>query len=136
MKRLVIAGLAAVTLAAPFAGAAQAQPRGNAYGYGNGVYAPQGWNPIERRIQQLDTRIDRGVQRGDLTRREAVNLRRDLQGLIRLERQYALSGRQLTYAERADLDRRFDALSQRVRYERRDPDQRGDRRDNRGNRGY
>ena len=130
MKRLVIAGLAAVTLAAPFAGAAQAQSRGY-------IQAPASWQPIERRIAQIDTRFDRGVQRGDLTRREATQLRRDLTSLVRLERQYTLSGRGLDYREQADLNRRFDVLAQRVRFERRDGEDRGDRRyDDRGDRRY
>ena len=120
MKRLVIAGLAAVTLAAPFAGAAQAQSRGY-------IQAPAGWQPVERRIDQIDRRIDRGVQRGDLTRREAGLLRRDLDSLVRLERHYTYTGRGLDYREQADLNRRFDGLAQRVRFERRDPEERGDR---------
>jgi hypothetical protein len=120
MKRLVIAGLAAVTLAAPFAGAAQAQHRGY-------IQAPPYWDPIERRIAQLDQRIERGLYRGHLTRREAYFLRRDLQGLIQLERQYQYSGYGLSYRERADLDYRFNALAQRVRFERRDPERRRDR---------
>jgi hypothetical protein len=116
MNRHLIAGLAAVTLATSFAGAASAQQR---------------WDPIQNRIERLDTRIDRGVRQGDLTRREAVNLRRDLDALVRLEGQYTYSGRGLDYRERADLDRRFDILQQRIRYERRDPEQRGDRRGDR-----
>ena len=135
MKRQVIAGLAAVTLAATFAGAAQAQPYGqgygygpgHGYGYGHGIQAPREWHPIERRIMHIDRQIERGLQRGDLTRREAVFLRRDLDSLIRLERQYAYTGRGLSYAEMADLDRRFDVLAQRVRFERRDPEGRWDR---------
>ena len=129
MKRQVIAGLAAVTLAATFAGAAQAQHYGNGqgYGYGHGVQAPREWHPIEHRIHQIDRRIERGIQRGDLTRREAAFLRRDLNGLIQLERQYSYTGRGLSYREMADLDQRFDVLAQRVRFERRDPEQRGDR---------
>lgn len=114
MKRLLIAASAAVTIAASFAGAAQAQ------GY------PRGWDPINSRIERLDTRIDRGISRGDLTRREAALLRRDLNGVAQLEYRYVRNG--LTRAEQADLNRRFDVLAQRIRYERRDPEQRNYRR--------
>lgn len=105
LTTLTLIGASALTLAA---GAASAQPYQN----------QRGWDPIDRRFEQLDRRIDRGVQRGDLTRNEALRLRGEFRQLIRLERQYSRDG--LSYRERADLDRRFDRLSAQIRWDRRD----------------
>ncbi|MGE0597577.1 MAG: hypothetical protein AB7P07_14535 [Hyphomonadaceae bacterium] len=79
----------------------------------------QYWQPINQRQAQLDQRIDVGVRNGSLTRNEAVRLRTEFRDIARLEARYRASNG-LSYSERADLDRRFDALSQRVRYERND----------------
>jgi hypothetical protein len=84
-----------------------------------------GWQPINQRQAQLDHRIDIGVRNGSLTRREASVLRAEFNQIARLESNYRRDG--LSMRERADLDRRFDNLSQRIRYERND---RQDRRDN------
>jgi hypothetical protein len=84
-----------------------------------------GWQPINQRQAQLDHRIDIGVRNGSLTRREASVLRAEFNQIARLESNYRRDG--LSMRERADLDRRFDNLSQRIRYERTD---RQDRRDN------
>jgi hypothetical protein len=84
-----------------------------------------GWQPINQRQAQLDHRIDIGVRNGSLTRREASVLRAEFNQIARLESNYRRDG--LSMRERADLDRRFDSLSQRIRYERND---RQDRRDN------
>lgn len=82
-----------------------------------------GWQPINARQAQLDQRIDVGVRNGALTRREAVSLRAEFNDIARLEAQYRRSNG-LSNWERADLDRRFDALSARIRYERNDRDDR------------
>lgn len=101
---------------------------GYGYGYGYGHDYDRGWQPIHRRVDNLDRRIDQGVRSGALTRREASGLRAELNALVRLERQYSRNG--LSRHEARDLDRRFDRLSQRVRLERRDYDRRDyDRRD-------
>jgi hypothetical protein len=76
------------------------------------------WQAIDRRQAQLDQRIDAGVRSGQLTDAEAVRLRAEFQEISRLERRYRADG--LSSAERADLDRRFDALASRIRDERRD----------------
>ncbi len=101
------AAVGALTLAAPAA----------AQSYG-------GWQPINQRQAQLDHRIDQGVRNGALTRREASNLRAEFNQIARIEADYRRNG--LSAWERADLDRRFDNLSARIRYER------NDRQDNRG----
>lgn len=85
----------------------------------------QGWQSINQRQAQLDQRIDVGVRNGSLTRNEAVRLRAEFNDLARLEARYR-AGDGLSYGEREDLDRRFDALSQRIRYERNDRQDRGD----------
>lgn len=82
----------------------------------------QSWQSINQRQDNLDRRIDQGVRNGALTRGEAVRLRAEFNDLVRLEARYRRDG--LHYGERVDLDRRFNLLSQRIRYERRDDDDR------------
>jgi len=109
MKTIIIALAAATALSA---GAASAQ----GYGYG------REWMPIEQRLERLDNRIDQGVRSGQLTRREAYQLRAQFNGIVRLEARYSRNG--LNNWERADLDRRFDNLSAQIRMARRDDDRR------------
>jgi hypothetical protein len=93
----------------------------------------QSWQSINARQERLDQRIDVGVRNGSLTRNEAVRLRAEFHDLVRLEARYRASYG-LSFSERQDLDRRFDNLSQRIRFERND---RQDRRwDGRGDRGW
>jgi len=93
-------------------------PRFGEQGWG---YGSQGqWVSISRRQAWLERRISQGEQQRTLTRSEAGVLRRELSMLITLERRYSAGG--LSVRERADLDRRFDALSMRIRLERRDDD--------------
>lgn len=84
----------------------------------------QMWQSINQRQAQLDARIDAGVRDGSLTRQEAFRLRGEFNDLARLEASYRASGG-LDLRERADLDRRFDALSAQIRYQRNDDQQRG-----------
>lgn len=120
MKKIVLALTAASALAATAVPAA-AQPYMGHDRYGHG-----GWTSINQRQSQLDRRIDMGVRNGQLTRHEAGRLRNEFYGLARLERRYRANG--LSGWERADLDRRFDGLSAKVRWERRDNDRYGYRR--------
>lgn len=83
----------------------------------------QGWTNINERQARLDHRIDRGVARGDLTRREARHLRMEFRHIARLETRYRANG--LSRWERADLDRRFDRLSAQIRDQRHDSQWRG-----------
>jgi hypothetical protein len=87
--------------------------------------AAQSWQNINQRQAQLDHRIDVGVRNGSLTRAEATRLRVEFRALARLEARYRASRPGLTLAERRDLDRRFDLLSARIRYERNDRQDRG-----------
>jgi len=109
MKTMIIALAAATALSA---GAASAQ------GYGPG----RQWMPIEQRLERLDHRIDQGVRSGQLTRREAYQLRAQFNSIVRLEARYGRNG--LSTWERVDLDRRFDDLSASIRMARRDEDRR------------
>jgi hypothetical protein len=86
-----------------------------------GAAAAQSWMPIDARQAMLDQRIDAGVRSGDLSRAEAMRLRGEFNALASLEDRYRASDG-LSAWERSDLDRRFDMLSQQIRFERADPD--------------
>lgn len=88
---------------------------GYGYGYTQGQFVP-----ISRRVDWLDRRIERAEERGTLSRRESNALRRQLDDLVRMERNYGRNG--FTNWERADLDNRFDDLASRIRFESRDRD--------------
>lgn len=122
MKKLLVAlgALGIATTVMPATASAQ-------YGGGYG-----GWRSINERQAIIDERIDRGIRRGCLTRREAFQLRREFQQIAFLERRYRMSAPGLTRWEMRDLDQRLDNLSRRVRYECRDGDNRWDRRDGYG----
>lgn len=108
MKRTLLTLMAATSMAAAIPAIASAQP----------------WQNINQRQANLDQRIDVGVRNGQLTRAEADRLRVEFNGIARLEATYRASRPGLTVAEMADLDRRFDALSARIRFERSDRDDR------------
>ncbi|MDB5452140.1 MAG: hypothetical protein JWO33_718 [Caulobacteraceae bacterium] len=113
MKRTLLSLLAATTLVAGAPTFASAQA----------------WTSVNQRQAQLDQRIDAGVRSGQLSQQEAARLRTEFASIARLESQYRRDG--LSSSERADLDRRFDQLSNSIRVERADRDRNGDR----GNRG-
>jgi hypothetical protein len=108
MKKIIVSGLIAASALALSAGAASAQ------GYGRGGE----WTSINGRQAQLERRIDRGVETGQLSRREATHLRSEFRDIARLEYRYRANG--LSNWERADLDRRFDRLSAQIRMDRHD----------------
>jgi len=123
MKKTITLTLigAASALALSATGAA-AQDRWNNHDRGHNQsergYNQGGWISINQRQAQLDRRIDMGVQRGDLNRREARRLRMEFNQIAQLESRYRHNG--LSNSERADLDRRFDRLAAQIRWERRD----------------
>ena len=78
------------------------------------------WIPVEARKAQLDRRIERGIASGDLTETEAARLRDEFDDIPETEAAFRLDG--FTAAEQADLDRRFNALAARIRWERADID--------------
>ncbi len=132
MKTLTLIAATAASVLALSATAASAQAWGPANErrpdvdsrrYDDGRHPQGGWMNINQRQAQLDRRIDRGVRNGQITRREAIGLRSEFQAIARLENRYRVNG--LSQWERADLDRRFDTLSARIRYERHDGDRYG-----------
>jgi Ni/Co efflux regulator RcnB len=128
MKKTLTIAAAASVLALSAAGAASAQswdsPRPDArYERGDWRDSRGGWMNINQRQAKLDHRIDQGVRNGTITRREAYRLRSEFQTIARLEYRYRANG--LSNWERADLDRRFDGLASRIRWERRDGDRYG-----------
>lgn len=116
MKKLLIPALAVASAALP--AAAQSYDRhgpSRGHGYEQNY---NGWSAIAQRKHNLDRRIDQGVRTRQLSNREASRLKDELNSLVRLERSYMRGG--LTRWERQDLDRRYDRLSAKVRYERND----------------
>jgi hypothetical protein len=79
----------------------------------------QRWQSINQRQASLDSRIDQGVRNGALTRPEAVRLRSEFRYIANLEARYRASNG-LQQWERADLDRRFDVLSAKIRIQKHD----------------
>jgi len=132
MKKVLISIAALATVAAALPAAAQ--PYGNAYGHQRHGYDQRGydqprhdqrhWTPVGIRLERLFERVQRGIESGRITRREAEGLRYEFRDLAQRERVYSRNG--LTWQERADLDARFERLQARVRYERRDGEDRGD----------
>ncbi|WP_286949504.1 MULTISPECIES: hypothetical protein [Brevundimonas] len=116
-KTLMIPVLAATTAAAALGAALPAAAQSYRHAP---VYESRhdGWRSIDQRKYNLDRRIDQGVRTRQLSVREASRLKSELNSLVRLERAYQRDG--LSRRERMELDRRYDALSAKVRYERRD----------------
>ena len=106
MKRLVLSMIAAGALAGATIPAFAQGPRAS------------DWQPLSMRQAQIEQRIDQGVRSGQLTRREARGLRNEYGSLLRLEARYKSDG--LSHGERADLQRRYDLLASRVRFEKHD----------------
>jgi hypothetical protein len=87
--------------------------------------AAQSWQGINQRQAMLDQRIDQGVRNGLLTQQEAGQLRGEFRSLANLESDYRRSGGSLSSSEMSDLNRRFDLLANRVRFESYDAQNRG-----------
>ena len=103
MKRIVLSLVAAASLAGAAVPAFAQGPR------------PADWHPLAERQANIEHRIDDGVRTGQLTRHEARSLREQFQNLLRLEDRYRRDG--LNPRERADLEHRYDALSDRVSFD-------------------
>ena len=76
--------------------------------------------PLNQRAQMIQSRIDQGIRSGNLNRREAFQLQNQLRGIQKLEYRYSVSGGRIDMRERADLERRYDALSAKVRFDKHD----------------
>lgn len=105
MRKTLLTLIAAASLAGAAAPAFAQGPR------------PSDWIPLAQRQDNIEHRIDDGVRSGQLTRREAHSLRDQFHALLRQEARFERHGG-LTLDERADLERRYDALSARVRFDR------------------
>ncbi|MGX1588571.1 hypothetical protein [Brevundimonas diminuta] len=116
-KTLMIPVLAATTAAVAIGAALPAAAQSYRHAP---VYESRhdGWRSIHQRKYNLDRRIDQGVRTRQLSVREASRLKSELNSLVRLERAYQRDG--LSRRERMELDHRYDALSAKIRYERRD----------------
>ena len=113
---ILLGGLAMTAAAIPAAAVAAPAPAPR--------YAVQEWESINARQARLEARINQGIRAGTLTRREADKLRSEFRALEKLEYRYRRSGGGLSLAERRDLDRRFDALSAKIRIQKHDRDNR------------
>ena len=74
---------------------------------------------VDDRQARIHNRIQRGFDQGQLTRREARQLERELADIESKEQYFASDGR-IGGRERAELHRDLDRLSERLRFERRD----------------
>ncbi|TCJ12272.1 hypothetical protein EZJ19_13115 [Parasulfuritortus cantonensis] len=135
-KRKTIALLGLTSLSV-LAGSAQADNGyyGNGYQPGNPWLAnqaqPRYYNNMRDNVADLDKRMDNqmqriltGMEKGDLTMREAVSLLREHLAISTQERQYLADGR-LGQNELRDLDRRLNEASQHIRFERHDREETG-----------
>ena len=98
---MIAAALGMATVALPSAASAQA------------------FQSINARQANLFNRIDQGIRSGALNRAEAAQLKVDFRALNQREATYRRTGG-LSGWERQDLNRRFDALSARVRVQKHD----------------
>jgi hypothetical protein len=112
IKSLVsLAGLPLLALAAP--ASAQYYP-GNQNQYGNqSQYGNQANANLTVRINQLQVRLQEGVQAGTITRGEATPIRQQIRDLTRLDRQYSANG--YTGQERSALQQRIRQVRQQLR---------------------
>lgn len=95
--------------------------------FGNGSSLDGQWlrgqRPLNTNRSQFETRLNASVRAGDLSSSSAASLRSDYDALVRLETSYASGG--FSAQERADLNQRYQALTNRL-------DQGGDYSDARG----
>jgi hypothetical protein len=99
MKKIILSIAAVAALSAGAVAPASAQSRGSG---------------LDNRIENLQAQIQRGVQRGTISRNEAQPLRNQLRDLTRLERQYSRGG--FTRAEQRSLQQGIQSLRQRISY--------------------
>lgn len=74
--------------------------------------AAQSWNGNRSNVAQLQMQLDSGIERGTITRREAMPLRATLSQLIRMERQFRGNG--FSRAERNTLQLRSASLDRQI----------------------
>lgn len=74
--------------------------------------AAQSWNGNRSNVADLQMQLDTGIERGTITRREAMPLRASLGQLIRMERQYSIRG--FSRTERNTLQMRSASLHRQI----------------------
>lgn len=116
-----VAAAATMTLAAP-ANAQYGQGRYEQRGHNQHNVNRQAVNQLMRDLDRAEAQIQRGIQRGNISQREAQGLRREAAN-IRQRLHRAMRGG-LSQREFAELRQRVNHLEQRVRIERRDRDNR------------
>jgi hypothetical protein len=79
---------------------------------------------LAQREHDLETRIQAGIRGGGLTAQEADRARDELRQISQEGDRLRRSGRGLTAAERATLERRYDALQRQIQRNRADDDRR------------
>jgi hypothetical protein len=109
MKRIILSLAAVGALATAMPAAAQ--------GFGT-----SGWGN-RFSDDRIEFRINQGIRDGSLTRNEARTLRRQLMNARATEARYLRDGRVNAFEAR-DLNRRYAALNQRLRWERNDGQER------------
>lgn len=97
MKKIILTIAAATTLLSGAVPAA-AQPRGNGF---------------DNQIASLQQQIQRGSQRGNITRNEAQGLTKALRNLTQLEQRYSRGG--FSRAEQRTLQQRIQNLRQQIK---------------------
>ncbi len=99
MKRILMSALAAASLAAAVTPA---------------LAQPVAGGRINDREARIAERIEQGARSGDFSHREVRGLRNELRSIEAVEANYRGYDHRLSDRERADLQRRLDALSARV----------------------
>jgi hypothetical protein len=87
-------------------------------GVGVPAFAQPAWN-IHERMDQMERRIERGVENGSLNRHEARDLRGDLHRIKEREARMRADGH-LDRRERERLDHDLDRLDRQISREKRD----------------
>jgi hypothetical protein len=108
ISAVLLAGTA-MTVATP----AGAQYRGQGYGYGYGEFRDGG---IERELAEIRQQIRISFERGMLPRGDAMRLTHDADRIQ--DRLHRRGWDGLSFRDREDLQRRIQALRERLRFER------------------
>lgn len=99
---LTLAAVSALAVAAPVA----------AQSWKGDASTPQSWNGSGANVAQLQMRLDTGIQRGTITRREAMPLRDTLSQLVRMDRHFSAGG--FSRSERNTLQLRSATLNRQI----------------------
>jgi hypothetical protein len=118
---LSLLAASAVAIATPTLAQSYGHGRGHDRGYDHGYNG--GWNGgghggLQGEQARLAQRVDRAAYRGAISRREAANLRWQLDEVRRLSWRYGRDG--YSRWERNDLENRLDRIRYQLREDRRD----------------